>query len=107
METPRSRNTLEIPGMRRSTEDDLSNYNSPKSIAHKLKGAYAAVGAVCFMSIYFCTMKYLTMTSHISSFDLMYHRSVWGLIFLTVYNAFFRTTGNEKRTSFFHGVSRQ
>ena len=102
-----SRNTLELPGFLRKSEDDLSNYNSPRSIAHKLKGAYAAVLSVTFMSIYYCTIKYLTMTSHISNFDLMYHRSIWGLIFLGAYNAFFRRSKNEKRSSFFQGVSRQ
>ena len=59
------------------------------------------------MSIYYCTIKYLTMTSHISNFDLMYHRSIWGLIFLGAYNAFFRRSKNDKRSSFFQGVSRR
>ena len=47
------------------------------------------------------------MTSHISNFDLMYHRSIWGLIFLVAYNAFFRRSNNDKRSSVFQGVSRR
>lgn len=63
--------------------------------------------AIFLLALYFCSMKLTTLLSkQISTFEIMYHRSLWGLILLTVYQVFIRKGVDPIKTSFFDGVSR-
>ena len=62
--------------------------------------------AVLLLALYFCSMKFTTLISHISVFEIMYHRSLWGLILLTLYQTFIRKGVDPIKTSFFDGIDR-
>ena len=51
-------------------------------------------------------MKLTTLLSKkISTYEIMYHRSLWGFLLLTLYQTFIRK-GDPVKTSFFEGISR-
>ena len=50
--------------------------------------------SVFLLSCYFMSMKVTTMISKISTFEIMYHRSLWGIILLTAYQILIRRSGD-------------
>ena len=63
--------------------------------------------AVFLLALYFCSMKLVSMISkEISMFEIMYHRSIWGLLLLVLYQNLLRK-GDPEKTSFFDGISRE
>ena len=59
------------------------------------------------LAFYFCSMK-LTMLieKRISTYEIMYHRSIWGLLLLSTYQVLLRKGVDQSKTSFFDGISR-
>ena len=47
--------------------------------------AYVAVVGVTLHAVYFCALKQITMMSEMSQYEIMYHRSIWGLGILVFY----------------------
>ena len=64
---------------------ELKKQNQSK--LSKVTGEVAlVVTAVFLLSLYFCAMKMTTLLSkELSVFEIMYHRSLWGLIILVFY----------------------
>ena len=47
-----------------------------------LRKVYIAASSIFSMALYFCALKYATMVSEISEFEIMFHRSFWGLMLI-------------------------
>ena len=62
-------------------------------VRQQRKNAYAAYVAgvgVFLHAIYFCALKQITLMSEMSQYEIMYHRSIWGLGILVFYQIFMR-----------------
>ena len=71
-----------------------------------LKKVYIATGSIFAMALYFCSLKFVTLVSKISEFEIMYHRSFWGLTLIMFFQNFIRTPDDPQRASFFDGITR-
>ena len=67
--------------------------------------AYVAVVGVTLHAVYFCVLKQITMMSEMSNYEIMYHRSIWGLGILMFYQIFLRGHEDPVKTSFFSGIT--
>ena len=66
---------------------------------------YVAGVGVFLHAIYFCALKQITMMSEMSQYEIMYHRSIWGLGILVIYQIFLRGHEDPVKTSFFSGIT--
>ena len=67
--------------------------------------AYVAIVGVTLHAVYFCALKQITMMSDMSQYEIMYHRSIWGLGILVFYQVFMRAHEDPIKTSFFSGIT--
>ena len=67
--------------------------------------AYVAAVGVFLHAVYFCALKQITMMSEMSQYEIMYHRSIWGIAILLFYQIFMRGHEDPVKTSFFSGIT--